>query len=319
MPDVKVKTPNLDEIFEKWKTSANRKHHKALEAQFGTKGSVFSLDIISAAEYVKNPVKGAAVYFSVKQTAKPGKGKDEIIVTGPRVSKETYYTFKGKNVDKDNWKGAERVPTLESIAAVQCKTCKGKGYTEDNCRSCKGKGKVEDELTVLEGEDMAKVKGKTFSYPCAICYGSGKDRIPCKECGGHQNLYKYEILPVPFKSAVIGVPILHSSVQTKYEKEIGKDLQDLIESVEGIRFNNFKALNEKAEGSLGYWNKDIKKTISGAGSDFKKYEKDKNSKITSQIYLFPMILLECMTKKNKKFEVYSIGSETNFMIYSNFA
>ncbi|MBA7530513.1 hypothetical protein ES705_22721 [subsurface metagenome] len=52
MPDVRIKTPNLDEIFEKWKQRAVRKDKKKMEKQFGTKGAVFSLDAVSAAEYV---------------------------------------------------------------------------------------------------------------------------------------------------------------------------------------------------------------------------------------------------------------------------
>ena len=47
MPDIIIKTPNLDDIFEKWKQDTNRKNKKGLEKQFGTKGSVFSLDVIS--------------------------------------------------------------------------------------------------------------------------------------------------------------------------------------------------------------------------------------------------------------------------------
>ena len=99
---------------------------------------------------------------------------------------------------------------------------------------------------------------------------------------------------------------------------MGKDLQELIEKVEGIKFSNFKDLDNKAQGSLGYWDKNVKKTISAAGSDYKKSEKDKDSKIQSQIYLFPMIQLNCKTKRGNKFEIYSLGSAENFMIYSNF-
>ena len=136
---------------------------------------------------------------------------------------------------------------------------------------------------------------------------------PCKGCGGHKNLYKYEELPVPFQTVVTGVPILHSSAQTKYEKEIGDDLHKMIEDVEGIRFSNFKELDSKAEASLGYWNKNIK-----AGSDYKTNEKDKDAQITTQIYLFPMIQMYAETKRGKRFEIYSLGSGTKFMVYSNF-
>ena len=50
MPDVRIKTPNLDEIFEKWKQRSVRKDKKKMEKQFGTKGAIFYLDEIGIAQ-----------------------------------------------------------------------------------------------------------------------------------------------------------------------------------------------------------------------------------------------------------------------------
>ncbi|MFX0031059.1 MAG: zinc finger-like domain-containing protein [Candidatus Hodarchaeota archaeon] len=319
MPDVRIKTPNLDDIFEKWKQSSVRKDRKRMEKQFGTKGAVFSLDVISAAEYVKDTMKEAAIYFAVKKTLGPStKDKEEHIVLAPKLVREYFYSFKGsEKVNKDNWKGDELVPTYESIQPVSCKKCGGKGYLDEKCKTCNGNGKIEENIVVLIGEDQKKEK-KPFSYPCGTCYGTGSRRESCKECGGHKSLYKYENLPVPFKTLITGIPILHSSAQTRYEKEMGEDLHKMLEDVEGIKFNDFKELESKSEASLGYWNKNIKKTISSAGSDYKTYQKDKDTQITTQIYLFPLIQMFCETKKGKKFEIYSLGSANKFMIYSNF-
>ena len=316
---VRIKTPNLDEIFEKWKQRASRTDRKKMEKEFGTKGAVFSLDAISAAEYVKDTMKEAAIYFAVKKSLGPApKGKNENTVTAPRVGREQFYSFKGAGkINKEEWKGNEIVPQFESIQAVSCKKCGGKGYIENKCKTCKGNGKIEETFTVLVGEEQNKEK-KPFSYPCGACYGSGNRTEPCKECGGHKNLYKYEELPVPFKTVVTGVPILHSSAQTKYEKEIGDDLHKMIEDVEGIKFSNFKELDSKAEASLGYTNKNISKTIGATRSDYKKHEKDKDAQITTQIYLFPMIQMFAETKRGRKFEIYSIGSGNKFIVYSNF-
>jgi hypothetical protein len=290
-----------------------------MEKQFGTKGAVFSLDAISAAEYVKDTLKEAAIYFAIKKSLGPApKGKEEETIIAPRVGRINFYSFKGTGqVNKENWKNDEKVPLYESIQSVSCPRCKGKGYIEDKCKSCKGTGKIEENLLVLVGEEQKKEK-KTFSYPCAACYGTGNRQEQCKECGGHKSLYKYGILPVPFKTVITGLPVLHSSAQTKYEKEIGEDLHKMIEDVEGIRFNDFKELDNKTEASLGYYNKNIKKTISAAGSDYKDYHKDKDTQITTQIYLFPMIQMFCETKKGSKFEIYSLGSGNKFMTYSNF-
>ncbi|MFX1454887.1 MAG: hypothetical protein ACFFDB_05880 [Promethearchaeota archaeon] len=319
MPDVRIKTPNLDDIFEKWKQKTSRTNHKKMEKEFGTKGAIFSLDAVSAAEYVKDTMKEAAIYFAVKKTIGAlSTDKEENLVTAPRVGREQYYSFKGSSkINKDEWNGKENVPVFESIQAVPCKNCRGKGYIENKCKTCKGTGKIEENFTVLVGEEQKKEK-KPFSYPCGACFGTGNRNELCKECGGHKNVYKYEILPVPFQTVVTGVPILHSSAQTKYEKEIGEDLHKMIEDIEGIKFNNFKELESKSEASLGYMNKNISKTIGAARTDYRRHEKDKDSQITSQIYLFPMIQLFCQTKKGSKYEVYSLGSANKFMIYSNF-
>jgi len=318
LPDVRIKSPNSDDVFEKWKTTAVRKNKKKMEKEFGTKGAIFSIDNISAAETVKDIKKEAAIYFAIKKIVEPVKGKDENIVLAPKIVKETFYSFKsGEKVDKEKWKGKEKVPMFESIKAIPCSKCHGTGYVESKCKTCDGKGKITEQCTVLIGAAQKKEK-RPFSYPCATCHGTGKLKSQCGECGGYQNKYKYEILPVPFKTVVTGIPVLHSSAQTKYEKEIERDLHQLIEEVEGIRFKNFKDLEEKAEASLGYWNKEIKKTIASASSDYKSYEKDKSVQIVSNIFLFPMIQLFCESKRGSKFEVYSIGSQEKYMIYSNF-
>jgi len=191
LPDVRIKTPNLDEIFNKWKQKAIKQDRKKMEKEFGTKGAMFSLDAVSAAEYVKDTMKEAAIYFAFKRSLGPAaKGKDENLVTAPRVGREQFYSFKGAGkIDKENWKGDEKVPQFESIQAVACKNCRGKGYTEDKCKSCKGSGKIEETLTILVGEEQKKEK-KVFSYPCDVCYGTGNRSEQCKECGGHKNMYK---------------------------------------------------------------------------------------------------------------------------------
>jgi len=316
--NIYIKTPNLDSIFEKWKKNAIRKNKKNMEKEFGTKGAVFSLDQISAAEYVKDNMKEAAIYFAIKKTTAPVKGKEEAnLILAPRLSRETFYSFKGGNIIKENWKGKEKVPMVDSIKGIQCKTCKGRGYTDQKCKICKGTGKIEETWSILMGEKQEKMK-KIFDYPCAECYGIGNLRVRCKECGGHKNLYKYDILPVPFKTVITGIPVLHSSAGTKYEREMEQDLHKLIQQVEGIKFNDFKTLSSKAEASLGYWNKNIKKTISAAGSDYQKYQKDNSAQVITQLHLFPMIQLFCETKRGSKFEIYSIGSANKFIIYSTF-
>ena len=318
MPDVYIKTPNLDDIFEKWKNSAVRTNKKKLDKEFGTKGAVFSLNAISAAETVKDTMKEAAIYYEIKTTIAPVKGKEQVnSVPVTRLSRETFYSFKGEQVIKENWKGKEKVPIFETLKGSQCKNCKGKGFIDIKCKTCKGTGKIEERWDILVGERQEKQK-KVFDYPCGECYGTGNTSEQCKACGGHKNLYSYEIAPVPFKTVISGTPVLHSSAQTKYERQMEEDLHKLLKDVEGIKFSDFKTLDQKAEASLGYYNKNIKKTISAAGNDYNKAQKDSDTEVVTQIYLFPMIQMFCETKKGGKFEIYSIGSANKFMIYSNF-
>ncbi len=318
MPDVYIKSPNPDEIFAKWTQIALRKDKKSLEKEFGVKGAVFSIDNLSAAETVKELNKEAAIYFAIKKTVAAVKGgKDEIIVPASKLNRETFYSFNDKSVNKENWKGKPTVPMFESITTVPCKACNGKGYTEESCKTCRGSGSIQTKLEVLTGENQDSKK-HAFDYSCGECYGTGKIPQRCRDCEGFKNQYRYEILPVPFKTVVTGIPVLHSSAQTRYEKEIERDLHEMIQEVDGIKFNEFKTLENKAEAALGFWNKNIKKTISAAGSDYYSYSKDKNVQIVTQLYLFPMIQLFCESKRGTKFEIYSIGSQSNFMIYSNF-
>jgi hypothetical protein len=318
MSDVYIKTPNSDDIFSRWVNSVMRSNKKKLEKEFGTKGAVFSSNTISGAESVNDTMKEVAIYYEIKKTIAPVKGKEQVnLIPAPRLSRETFYSFKGSQVIKENWKGKDKVPIIETLKGVQCKNCKGRGFVDIKCRTCKGGGKIEERWDVLVGEKQEKQK-KIFDYPCGDCHGTGNIRDKCKECGGHKNLYNYNIGPVPFKTVISGTPVLHSSAQTKYERQIEEDLHKLIKDVEGIKFNDFKTLGQKAEASLGYYNKNIKKTISASGADYNKAKKDPNTEVVTQIYLFPMIQLMCASPQGTKFEIYSIGSAQKFMVYSNF-
>ena len=127
---------------------ALRRLKKKMDKEFGTKGAVFSLDAISAAEFVKNTLKEAAIYFAIKKTVGGvGKGSDANLITVPvvKLGKEDFYTFKGAKVNKDNWKGkSDEVASLESIKPIPCKACGGKGVINTSCKACKGTGKIQE-------------------------------------------------------------------------------------------------------------------------------------------------------------------------------
>ncbi len=317
MPDVRIKSPNVDDIFEKWKQKTNRQKKKNLEKNFGTKGAVFSLDAISAGETIKDTQKEAAIYFTVEQKVEASKEQKEETGAIRDLSKQNFYSIKGASVDKSKWQGPEIVPVFESITKVPCDSCKGKGYIETQCKEC-SKGIKTTPMTVLVGAEQKKEK-KDFQYNCPTCFKAGTIKDKCKKCDGYGTLYKWKVLPVPFKSLSQHVPKLYSSAKTKFEKQIGEELQKVIESVEGIKITNVKELNDKKiEPNLGYYNKNISKIVKSASSDYQKLDKDKDHRMTSPIWVFPMIQLFCESKKGSKFEIYAVGSEQKFFIYDNF-
>ncbi len=95
MPDVRIKSPNIDDIFNKWKQKAYRQKKKELEKQFGTKGAVFSLDTISAGETVKETMKEASIYFLVEQKVETSKDQKEDRGDITELSKTTFYSLRG--------------------------------------------------------------------------------------------------------------------------------------------------------------------------------------------------------------------------------
>ena len=58
---IHIKSPNPDEVWEKWKLKAARS--QKLEKYYGIKGAVFNLESITAAEFVKDVNKGAIFYL----------------------------------------------------------------------------------------------------------------------------------------------------------------------------------------------------------------------------------------------------------------
>ncbi len=317
MPEVRIKSPNIDDIFNKWKQKAYRRKKKELEKQFGTKGAVFSLDTISAGETVKETMKEASIYFLVEQKVESFKDQKEERGDIKELSKNSFYSLRGAKIDKKKWKGLDIVPMFDTIENVSCSDCKGKGYTETKCKECTNGNKTTD-MVVLTGAEAKKEK-KPFKYNCNVCYKTGVIRNRCKTCDGYGTTYKWKLLPVPFISKMANVPKLYSSAPTKYEKQIGEELGEVIESVEGIKFTNVKELSDKTiEPNLGYYNKNISKVVKRAANDYQKFEKDKDYKIKSPIYVFPLIQIFCESKKGKKFEIYAVGSEQKFITYSNF-
>lgn len=352
---IKIKSPNSDEIWEKWKQSAVKSQN--LEKHYGIKGAQFSLENITAAEFVKNVEKGVIFYYEESEDIQPSRSKPEKITQkASKIEKVTFYQFSEK-VNKENWKYDEMVPLYNSLEKVACKTCQGSGGIKCSkcngsgkvvcssckgdsstlkCKTCNGSGTIVIEVEVIDHKGNKTKKqtqvlckdclgkkqiicSKCNGYGKVICsYCNGMGVNTCSDCKGFGYLYNYTIGPVPFKESHVHIPKLISSLDMKgLEKEIGLEIQKTIESVEGILIQKpNKELDKKfIEPNLGFFEKPEKKAVKTVIKDWKNAEKNTEINIRLPIYLFPVLCLESETKKGKKFKIYAIGSDRKYRVF----
>jgi len=314
MPVV-IKSPNSDEIWDQWK----RKNVKSqdLEKHYGIKGAVFSLDNIAASEFVKGVTKAVAVYFEVEKQSKASDKKGKIEKRSfRRLEKERFYVFNA-SVKANEWKGDKEVPFFDTITCIKCPKCNGNGFLKKKCGNCDGSGKWEVRIEVMNEKQDKGHKG--LPMKCPECFGQGIiQSSKCDECGGVGELLQYEIRPVPLKTTSDTEIIFLASMKLSgMEKELGKDIQEALDHVEGIVVKNpEKELDPKyVEAQLGFMDGDIKKILNNVFKDWKDISKSKDSKLATPIYLFPLITLKCETRKNKTFLVHSIGAGEKFLVF----
>ena len=353
MSQVRIKSPNPDVIWETWKR--NVKKPRKLEKHYKIKGAVFKLEDITAAEFVKEVNRAAIIYMRKDLKIKADSDKNgKVITTNSRgVEKTRFYKFES-SPKKSEWKGDEEVPFYSSLKTITCSKCDGKGAHTckkcdgskfRDCPDCSGKktecrfcssGKIEITVTVIN-EKGDKSKEKKYvncpdcfgsgQYECSRCGGSGKipcthcessGKIVCDECRGNGVEFEYKIFPVPFKTESNTEYMLLPSYKMKdLEREIGKDLEEAIQTVEGILINNpEKELNPKyVEPNLGYIDKPISRILKDASKEVRRASKDPDLTIKTPIYLFPVLILNCETRKGRGFQVFAIGSEKKFRVY----
>lgn len=308
---VSIKSPNGDDVWEAWK----RKNVKSqdLEKHYGLKGAVFKIDDLAASEFVQDVKKAALIYFEIETTVKRSdkKGKEEKLPLKKMEGKK-FFIFQN-SVEKSHWKGPEEVAFYDSIKKIPCKNCNGTGFIKKKCGLCgnSGKGKIMVEV-FNEKNEHAK---KELPSKCNECFGAGFLQQKCNDCNGYGESVQFMISPVPFRSASNTEIISITSVKLGgMEKELGKDVQTAIENVEGIILKDPNELEpKKIEPQLGFMDPEIKKICSNAQNIWKDALKDKERKISTPVYIFPLISLTCKTRKDKTFTVYSIGSAQKFI------
>lgn len=343
-----IKAPNADEIFEKW---INRTKAKDLEKAFSVKGVPFQKNNITAAESVKNVEKSTVFYFESEKKVEIGTATEEKKTDIKGVSKIKFYDFSG-SVESEKWKDKSQVPLFNTLDELNCEKCKGTGYI--NCKKCKGErlvacktckghgttkckdcdgtGTKELDVSILKN-GKEKIK-KKIKFNCPTCFGAGKlecktcggtGKIPCPDCKanaryrcdkckGYGRFYKYGIGPVPFKETGAVVP--HLFFKPDVEKELGYRLSNAIQQTEGIQIREVNKMNETdLQAQLGYQlDANTKKLMQNAKKTFEDLQKSKMDKPRLPIYVFPVAELDITTPKNKKFKIFSIGSDTGYTV-----
>ncbi len=354
MSPIVIKSPNSDEVWSSWKRKASKsqnleKHYGIKGAVFNLDNitaAEFVKGVNKAAIIYFEKNYEVKVVVSGKMEKMQKNAKD--------IEKVKFYQFKKQPI-KSEWKGSEEYPDFLSLKQIPCSKCGGKGGisckkcngakliacpdckgTQKACKKCDGTGKYTVEIrSSNEKEDKTS---KKIAINCNSCFGSAKinctscggtGKIPCKacnsiglnscsECNGHGVLFNYIIKPVPFLSEFGSEPMILSSVKLSgLEKELGKEIQKTIEQVEGIIIKNpEKELDQKfVEPNLGYFSKEIAKIIKESEKEWKNANKDKDTKIKLPIFLFPVLALDCVTKKGKSFQVLAIGSDKKFQVF----
>jgi hypothetical protein len=343
-----IKSPNADEVFDKW---INKMKAKDLEKKFKVKKVPFQKSNITAAESVQNVEKHTVFYFQSEKKVETSSKTDDKITDAKGVSKVKFYEFTGA-VDSEKWKGKSEVPLYETLEPVDCQKCKGTGYINCkkckgerlvSCKSCKGQGAVkckdcdgkgskEVTVTILKnGKDKTK---KKLTFNCPTCFGTGKleckkcggtGRVPCPECKanaryrcdkckGYGQFFGYSIGTVPFKETGAVVP--HLFFRPDVEKELGYRLSNAITQVDGIQLRDVKKLNDTdVQAQLGFeLDSNAKKLMQNTKKTFENLVKSKVDKPLYPLYIFPVLELDIATPKGKKFKLFSIGSETGYTV-----
>ncbi|MFX0126103.1 MAG: hypothetical protein ACFFAE_20950, partial [Candidatus Hodarchaeota archaeon] len=219
--------------------------------------------------------------------------------------------------------------------------CKGKKQL--TCKTCDGKKKREIEVTVLEYPGKKKKK-QTFTqqcdecfgdgiFPCPLCGGSGgaickkcdgTGKRECKECKGTGIFYQFTESLVPFVGGEIDhffIPPKYSSKKLELKKK-KQEMGDLLSQAGAADFQSLGDLNEKNlenQFSGFKFDKDGKKQLDETRKAFenlqKAYDKRKASeKPLLPIRAHPIIRLEVKTPKGKGFQIYSVGTDSNFFV-----
>jgi len=233
--------------------------------------------------------------------------------------------------------------------AVKCKNCKGSGHSDCQkckasgklkCKRCGGSGQVDNKLEILErGLTAEEKKKEKYITNCPVCHGDGGATCPscngfgrnackkckglgkatCKKCKGTGNFYQYELIPVPFgKSSAQGKREYHVFYEPTVEKVVLNEIEKKFNLIQGVELANVDDLKENFVSQyIGMSDSDIKGRIKRCKQMFEKLESKDDSKTPQYpILLVPVVQLDILTPNNKKFNIVSLGTDSNFAVFA---
>jgi len=334
------KSPTSDDVFNRWLE----------KAKGGSIKKLYDMDKekVSAAESVKNVDKSVIFVAEVESTAKK---IDEKPIKHPLTFKKAsgivFYKPESAQAYANKKSGKVEVPLFDTLNKVKCKkcdgtgkivckVCNGKGHQDCKtckgsgglkCKKCNGSGALIHEVAVVDNEGKKRKEQLKQNCPecfgeqktiCTTCGGLGEHRCEnckgvgahhCDECGGAGTL-------IVFKQAIFESPKAKEAYATHTEKRyefLKKNIPELIPTMAGIKFKSSSELTqEKMEPILGYYNELVDKMLKDSKNAFSKIEKE--GRMKSEIQMLPLLHLQCEGKKEKKFDIFSLGTEDGFSV-----
>ncbi len=334
------KSPTSDDVFNRWLE----------KAKGGSIKKLYDMDKekVSAAESVKNVNKSVIFVAEVETTAKK---IDEKPINHPLTFKKAsdivFYKPESAQVYANKKSGKVEVPLFDTLKEVKCKKCGGTGKIvckvcngkgHQTCKTCKGSGRLKcekcngsgaliHEVAVVDKE--GKKRKEQLKQNCPECFGEQKTICPtcgglgehrCDECKGvgahHCDECRGAGTLLEFKQAIFQSPKEKEEYAVHAEKRyefLKKDIPEVMPLVAGIKIKSSAELTkDKIEPILGYYNEIVDKLLKDSKNEFTKLEKE--DLVKSPIQMLPLLHLQCEGKKDKKFDIFSIGTEDGFRV-----
>lgn len=232
--------------------------------------------------------------------------------------------------------GYKKCRDCDGLGKIECKSCRDSKKLV--CRECDGKGSKTINIEIID--EKGKKSSVERKIKCPKCHGKGKFKCTdcgdsksiickrckgtggedCSDCEGIGTVYHFPLSIVPFG----GVGEVYFFWNNKLEKEIsksktfkGKELLDLLQksNVQPIKLKPDELNENKLEEELGYWDKEAAEQVKECRKTFEDMQKGGAEEPKLPIELYPLQKIDIETYTDKKFSIFSIGSENGYIVF----